>query len=430
MVSMFNDDTTKVQVTSASPVGPAGPVSNTPLFGFPPGTAALGMWQDHPLTGNPVEVVFNPAELRASIIIWPGFTPDDHWLASYQCFLPGLSQRRAVLGLRQDDQGRDRLYLGIQDALVTAPGGTLPETSTWVTGAFVNDPQLGIHAADVTQFLLDVDPCPSTRPNWVPANSTTPAYDPSEPPAAHEAAIEALLPVNDLLYPGGALQLAPPTDPTLAQEYACLVGALRALPGRVLTAFRTNPPSTDYVRGVWLRAGGLVLVGQSTGYAGRPVLDVRYDFAWADESALTGEALVLARKARRFYYPSTYDNCPPANPDCYAAKGLPEMTNPMQPGPVVGFRLGRYCLASVSGCDATTSPPARDAGVDFFTRSGVVAMYRRPLNTSGGTGVTTFDKSILAGQEFVGRVFYATYVGDAVFMVPPGLDMGQAITIR
>ena len=83
------------------------------------------------------------------------------------------------------------------------------------------------------------------------------------------------------------------------------------------------------MRGAWC------LPGASAGYAGRPVLDVRFELAWTDETGLSGEALVLARKARRFYYPSAF----PAR--SYA--GFPEMTDPMQPGPALGFRVGRYC---------------------------------------------------------------------------------------
>jgi hypothetical protein len=435
-VSMFNDDTTRVQVGSARTLGPAGPEADSPLFGFPPGTSALGVWNDHPTGTTPVEVIYDPSKMPAAFIVWPGFTRDDTWLVSYQGFLPGLSQRRAVLGLLPSGS----LYLAVQDAVVPAPGGTLPADQAWVVGAFVASPDLGIHDSaewgdpgDIAQFLLDVDPCPSTRPNWIPAGGSTPVYDPTKPPVAHETPIQAFAPVAPELlplYPGGALQLGRPTDPAMLAEYTCLVTALTAMPGRVLTAFRNNPPNDDYVRGAWIRAGGLLLVGQSLGYAGRPRLDFRYDLAWQLETGISGESLVLARKARRFYYPSVYDACPAINPDCYASRGYPEMSDPMQPGPVIGFRLGRFCPTGVSGCNDRTSPPARDAGISFTTVSGVLAMSRRPTNTSGGTSVTSFDKSLIPGLEYLGRVFYSTFVGDALFMAPPGLDVGQATTIR
>jgi hypothetical protein len=190
----------------------------------------------------------------------------------------------------------------------------------------------------------------------------------------------------------------------------------------VLTAFRNNPPATDYARGAWVRAAGLLLVGQVTGYAGRPILDVEYDFAWTDETGLSGEALVLARKARRFYYPAAYPN--------RNYQGYPDMDSPMMAGPALAFRVGRFCPTFVSGCNATTSPPARDAGVSFFTQSGLVAMSRYPSSTAGGNAVTSFDKSVLPGLEYLGRVFYTTFTGDLVMMTPPGLDVGQNLSIR
>jgi hypothetical protein len=151
-------------------------------------------------------------------------------------------------------------------------------------------------------------------------------------------------------------------------------------------------------------------------------MDDRYNLAWSTEAGLSGEALVLARKARRFYYPAAY----PAIP----YPGFPEMTDPMQPGPALGFRIGRFCQTGVAGCNPLTSPPARDAGVNFFTRSGLEPMSRRPSNSAGGNAVTSFDKSVIPGLEYKGRVFYSTFVGDALMMVPPGLDASQTFTIR
>jgi hypothetical protein len=102
----------------------------------------------------------------------------------------------------------------------------------------------------------------------------------------------------------------------------------------------------------------------------------------------------------------------------------------MEPGPVVGFRLGRFCPVGLSACDPLTSPPARDAGVNFFTQSGLEGMSRRPSSTSTGNAVISFDKSTIPDQEYRGRVFYGTYVGDLLMMIPPGLDVGQTVSIR
>ncbi len=426
-VSMLNDDNTRTQATRASSLGPAGPTGNSAFFGFPAGTAALGLWLD-PSLGGTGSVVSTSDKLPGAITVWPGFTRDDGWLVSWQGVLPGLSQRRSVLGLAPDGQS---LYLAVQDAAVPSLDGELPAAGYWIPGAIVGTPDLGIHTVaanglpgDIGQFLLDTDPCPSTRPNWIPSGEVTPVYDPTKAPLAHEARLLALLPPDALRYPGGALQIGPDADATLASEYQCLLQWFQdpANAGMVLTAFRNNPPTNDYARGTWIRAGELLLVGIVTGYAGRPQMDLRYWLAWEPEEGLSGEPLALVRKARRFYYPAAY---PTRN-----YQGYPLMDDPMQPGPVVGFRVGRYCLSGVTGCDATTSLPARDAGVSFFTLSGLAAMSRHPSSTSGGTWVTSFDRSLFSGQEYLGRVFYATFTGDLLMMSPPGLDVGQTISIR
>ena len=429
-VSMLNDDNTRTKALGATSVGPVGPVGNSSLFGFPPGSAAIGLWLDGS-SSTPSEVVSDAADLAEAVTVWPGFTRDDRWLISFQGVLPGLAQRRAVLGL----SGDATLYLAVQEAAVPGVDGVLPDSSYWVPGAILARPDLGIHTlekdgipGDIGQFLLDNDPCASTRPNWIPTGDTVPVYDPTKAPQAHEAIVLSLLAPDEVLYPGGALRLSPvvdpAADPALASEYQCLVAWFQRPEnaGRVLTAFRNNPPSDDYARGAWVRAGGLLLAGSVTGYAGRPILDLGYQLAWADETGLTGEALLLSRKARRFYYPSAYPTRP--------YQPYPDMDDPMQPGPALGFRVGRYCLASVTGCNAATSPPARDAGVDFFTQSGLLALSRHPSSTAGGTSVTSFDKSIFPGLEYVGRVFYATFTGDMLMMIPPGLDVGQTVTIR
>ena len=424
-ITAMNDTNENTATTQAHPVGPAGPIAGTSALGFPSNTAAVALRDQKGVVDT------DPAEMLNDVIVWPGFTGNESWQATYQGILPGLSQR-AVLGLAADGQ---TLYVAPQDPYAAPANGTLPADVPWVPSVRVADADFGVHPgdtydpADISQFYLDVDPCLPTRPNWVPSDGGAPLYDATKIPQPHEAPIAALLPPDPVLYPGGAFALAVPADATLASEYACLVAALRAMPGTVLTAQKTVLSSpTDYVRGAWVRAGGFLLTGTNSGYAGRPQLDVRYDFAWADEDSLSGEALVLARKARRFWYPAFYEPCDIAG--CYI--GFPELTDPMQPGPVVGFTLARYCQSGITpaDCDATTSPPARDAGVSFTTRSGFVPTTRRPANASVGTSGITFDKSTIPGLEWKGRVFYTTFSGGALYMVPPGLDSGQPFTIR
>ena len=426
-VSALNDSVTRTQVLKAVPIGPAGPASGTSYFGFPDNTSAVGL-------ENPKGVVeSDPLEMVSDIIVWPGFTKSESWLASYQGLLPNLAGRRGVMGLGADGAS---LYVAIQEAYVPPPAGVLPANSPWVPLAEVGDPTFAVHPAgmpgepaDIAQFILDVDPCVPTRPNWIPTAGGAPVYDSTKPPKAHEAPIGSFLPADPALYPVGALLIAMPADPTLAAEYTCLVDALKKQPGYVFTSFQTVATSTtDYLRGIWIRAGGFLLVGSGSGYAGRPRLGVRYNFAWADEEPLAGEALILSRKARRFWYPAYYAPCEEIG--CYL--GFPEMMDPMEPGPVVGFTLGSYCQTAITpaDCDPLTSPPARDAGVSFSTNSGFVPVTRRPANASVGTSSTTFDKSLIPGLESRGRVFYTTFAGGALFDVPPGFDSGQSVTIR
>ena len=426
-VSPLNDATTNTQVVKAIPVGPAGPIAGTPFLGFPDGTSALG------LLNFKGDVDTDPGFMIRDITVWPGFTRTESWLASYQGLLPSLAQRRSVLGLGADGAS---LYLAIQESYSPPPVGVMPANSPWVPLAEVGSPEFAIHAADtygqpadIAQFVLDTDPCIPTRPNWIPVGGGAPVYDPTRTPQAHEAPIASILGADPALYPVGALALAIPDNPVLAAEYTCLVTALRRQPGFVLTAFRTIQTNVaDYVRGTWVRAGGYVLVGSNTGYAGRPQVDVRYNFAWNEEDLLSGEARIVARKARRFWYPAYYESCDGVG--CYV--GFPEMLDPMEPGPVVGFTLARYCQASITppDCDPATSSPARDAGVSFSATSGFVPAARRPGNASVGTSSTTFDKSVISGLENKGRVFYTTFAGGALFDVPPGLDSGQAVTVR
>jgi hypothetical protein len=189
-----------------------------------------------------------------------------------------------------------------------------------------------------------------------------------------------------------------------------------------------------------VRSAGLLLTGVSTGYAGRPELETRYNLAWQPEDPLLAlcaffgptspqppafcdaacrsscEALVLARRARRFYYPSE-PACSGGTP-CY--DGFPEMIDPLGTGPAIGFRVGLNPGQTL----------ARDAHVTFATQDGVVPMSRAPSVTSVPTAVTSLDKSQLPGGSELGTVFYATYLSDALLEAPPGVAAGSAKTFR
>jgi hypothetical protein len=352
----------------------------------------LGLW--FPIGTGPApdptaDLLRLPDDLPKAIDVWPGYTPGQNWSLSWQGILPGLGQRAASIGRLADGD----LYLAVQ-----APLG-----NEWMVGAVVGAPELGIHPGDVWPLgdlaLFrpssdatggDVDPCP------------VPVASPDDPPIPHETVIRSILPPDPVLYPGGALRLATPAG----SDLACLSASLAASPGKVFNWFAS------------VRASGLLLVGEGLGYAGRPRIGERYALAWAEEDTLSGEELILARKARRIFYPWCFA------PGCF--RSVSGMDDLLETGPVVAFRPGVYCLDS----GPCTSPPARDATITFSTLSGMVPMGRRPIGVAAGTGTIAFDKSQWPGSEFLGRVYYVTYVGDALLMLPPGQAFNQSKTIR
>ena len=69
-VMVSDADTQRTRTQNAAPVGPAGPFANSSLFGFPAGTAAIGLWLDHPTGSQAVEVVSDPDALERSVTLW------------------------------------------------------------------------------------------------------------------------------------------------------------------------------------------------------------------------------------------------------------------------------------------------------------------------------------------------------------------------
>lgn len=375
-VSLLRTDT-RTRARDAVSVNPAGSAATAPI---------LGLWQDHPgfpPAGGAPGVPFlatTPADLAAAVVVAPGFTRAEIWAVSWQGSLPGLSARPAVVG----SQVAGQFYLAFQQVVSGQP-------SAWVR---LDDPRLGIHVGDIVQ--IGGGPCAGL---------------------AAEATVADILPPTPALYPGGAL--------LLGSVPACVAG----LPaGSAQEAVGT------------VRATGLLLTGVSTGYAGRPTLETRYNLAWQPEDPLLAacaffsptspqppafcdaacrsscEALILARRARRFYYPSE-PACSAGTP-CY--EGFPEMIDPLGTGPALGFRVGLNPGQTL----------VRDAYVTFATQDGVVPMSRAPSVTSVPTAVTSLDKSQLPGGSDLGTVFYATYLGDALLEAPPGVAAGSAKTFR
>ena len=406
---------TRTQVSTATSSPPA----------VAPAGNYIGLYNDHPASGAPV-LVYLPADLPPAFVVWPGYTPNDTWSLTWQGVLPGLNQVRAVLGRSPADPA-GQLYLAVQQpvnpALLadpTGPGNWVVGANLACTGAACNglpegspNPELAVHPADLAVFFPDVDDsgCQQAPQQGVPL-----------PP--YETAVVSTLPGDPVLYPGGALALSVPSPvgaPATTTPTQCLVDYLDRhglLPVTVTAS---------------VRASGLVLIAASLGYAGRPEIGTRFNLAWQPEDGVTGEALVLARKARRQFYPggpygSPYygDPCPAGTGACYA--GFPEMTDPMQSGPLLGFRPGVVCLG---GCQSG-AVPARDAQIIFTSLSGMAPMSRRPADVATPTASVSFDKAVFTDStsQGTGETFYITFTGDVLFVVPPALGLTSTKTIR
>ena len=372
-------------------------------------TAAIGLYLQYPGADERPGLYVDKTVERA-VVLTPGFTTDEIWTLTWQGPLPGLVHEASDIGLLGDGS----LVLALQTRLGTG----------WVVGPQVDDPRLGVHGADawpqgdLVEFAFADDPC-----GLVDGNGT---------PVPHEATILTVLAAS-VEHPGGALQLAVPTAPAPDPfNLRCLASELAGG-----TSF------ADKDGWATVRASGLVLTGGRTGYAGRPPLltkaDVlagtpqakRFDFAWADETGLTGEALSLARKARRFYYPW--------QPPCLPGQLCPydglyaELTDPLAPGPVAGFIAGPICFDVTSSdrvCpDQRLGELLRDTTLRFQTFSGVLPMFRVASPISLPTGAVAFDKSQF-GTGDTGAVWYVTYQYDSVFMMAPGSFVTVSTTLR
>lgn len=382
--------TTRVQVIAASTqnVGP-----NGSLPGGQPG--GLGLWNDVAAdTSNglvPLAVVTDQLDLENAIDVWPGFTPTDTWSVVYQGVLPQLGyQPVEVLA------GGGNGYVAFQTFTLTDPALTPPTTSLTSTelttssnfAASVNvlDPSLGVRVGD-SVLIYD----PASGSGAAPLCETT------------VAALVAADPQGTLLgvsLPAGAVELAPAS---------CLAGLLPA----------AGSPTPFVVEAAAIRANGFVLGNAKQGYLGRPELNTDFALAWQDETTLTGEALAVARKARRLFYPSE-GPCPmtgsvgaPGNLTVGCYTGFARITDPLSPGPVVRFRLGQF------GPNA----PVRDDAVLFNTQQGLVQSARTPL-TGGAfpTGVVPFDWTV---QDPVnhgndGIRFVTLYLDDQILAFSPG----------
>ena len=262
--------------------------------------------------------------------------------------------------------------------------------------------------------------------------------------------VTALLPPDPNLYPGGAVAVTPATSQPAGATADCL-------------------PVGDPDVTVSFKASGLVLVGTTTGYAGRPSVvtdpatDPDFELRYVDERTLscpimpddpqawppapadvtaceadaatcraTCERLLLARRARRLFYVT--DVCPATTTalgQACADKWPGGLALPNPTGPALAFQVGTNTVAG-------TGAPAlvRGATLYFNTASGQVATLRSPSVGSSGIGSTSpygvilFDRSAATLNAADAIHGYAAFAYDLVLDFAPWAAQSNATTIR
>jgi hypothetical protein len=231
-----------------------------------------------------------PEDLVARIGVTPGFTPDDDWTLTWQGALPGLSRAAAVRG---SDGGGEWLAVQI-DAGLADPV------------AVADLDALGVQSGDVVQLGDAAAPCDVVV-----------------------RAVSGVIPEPAVLgAPGGAIRFVTP------------------LP----TCYASLP--VDPI--VTIRAGGLILVGRTSGIVERVTVDT------ATPAAL----------GRRLFYVT--EQCTTAECD----DNWPDLAFPFPTGPAIRLTAGYVDADGVPTPDAPTAP---GVGISFSTASGRVLAARRPV---------------------------------------------------
>lgn len=368
-VHMLTDDSSRVRASTVSTNPPAG-LTGQELALANPGDSSDSYSVDPSVTPTYVEVT-------------PGFTRAESWQLVWQGALPSLSLRAGVLFALADGTPA----LALQQQLGTG----------WRVLAALADPELGVN-----------DDVPNGRQDLA---VLTPAVGQDFSRCTLDGngnavvQVSAVLPPDPVNYPGGAVALSDlRADGTHCLPPLPRFDATAQVAGSVVTAT--------------LRAGGLVLSGSMTGYAGRPQLGQRYALAWSpvDYDATPSSARALARRARRYYYPPEA-RCPNSSVYCSTYTWW---TDPLAPGPSIAFRAG------VSG----TGPLNQDTTLVITTQSGLTPTSRRPT-TAGAlprAGVA-FDRG-LVGHPEQGVRFYIPYADDEVLAFSPSGAAGDVVVIK
>ena len=371
-----------VAVTAAQSVLPTTSDTSDPDYGK---TTQLGLWNDFPLNAKAADVataVTAGSDMKSFVQVTPGYTDSDIWIISWRGVLPQLSTRDGVLV-----SDGTKLYAALQSA-----DGQLVEVQ-------VGAPELGVVPGDLVEFP-DYPSC---------------GLDGSGRRIRSETTVTAVLPpgspdIGGVAIPGGALELAP---------LPC--------PGVLPVAGVGVPPPLRLT----VRAAELVLTSTKLGLIGRPSLNLSpgddtgaFRFEWQDESPLSGTDLIRVRKARRHFYPSD-PACASLAPGCYS--GLPWLKDPLDPGPVLAFKVGLF--DSPAAPSEATLP--RGAYIQLGTRSGIVPSSRKPV--TGGTvpgNAVPYDKTGIAGHENDPVHFYVPFLDDQVIDFSSAESSAVVKTIR
>ncbi len=368
-VSMLSDDSSRVRANTVTSAVPAG------FTGQSLGLASPGDTSD--------TYSIDPSATPAYVEVTPGFTRAEQWQLVWQGMLPSLSYRDGVLFALAD--GTPALALQQQVG------------SGWRVLAALADPALGVN-----------DDVPNGRQDTAvltPGAGQDFSRCTLDPSGNAVVQVSAVLPPDAVNYPGGAVALSD----LRADGTHCLPP---------LPRFDAGAQVAGSLVSATLRAGGLVLSGTVTGYAGRPQLGQRYAVAWSpvDYDATPSSARALARKARRYYYPSDA-RCPNGQIYCSVYTWW---TDPLAPGPSIAFRAG------FTGTGALN----QDTSLVITTQSGLTPTSRRPTEAGAlpRAGVA-FDRGLVGHPEQGVRV-YVPYSDDQVLAFTPGLSAGDVVVIK
>lgn len=444
-----------------------------------PSLRRLGLWNTDELADadRPTDALASTsAGIVRAVRITPGYTATDTWTVMYQGPLPGLSARAGQTGQTADG----RLWLAVQSPVPRADGST-----QLIDVARLFDPSLAVHVGDIAQLApaSTVTACLTTDPSTDTPSTTS-----------YETRIAAILPPS-AEYPGGAValdeaQLIDLRNPVASER-------LPATP-ECIAALKQVAPAGNML--VTIRAAGLIAGGASMGYAGRPQLQddptVGDPFsltyatlapaplgedgiscpavpwpaeaygpnapaaftACTDEACRSGcERLLLARKARRFYYLS--DKCQvfdlahgdtdpaTATSGCYYDWRDIYTELPDASGPVVSFRLGcAEATADASGnvirdpvtgkaIESPCTELERDMALSFITQSGISYSYRGPPSGTNAAAsfpvaAVPFDRSPYPGKQADGYRFFVTYSENFLLDTSPAAAYSTSTVIR